>query len=194
MQAVARALIQNNYITELLLCDNAIRSEGSVYIAKLLQENINITKIDISENEIGSIGAHNVAQVLQENNSLLSINLSENLFKDIDASVLAQALERNYGLRHLNLSRNKFSQEAGISLGKLYPESVSSSASFFLGFSLPLSSINISFANIPGSVLWERGCLANTWLYGRTPEALIEPYVPVWFGVISAVFYGSMIF
>ena len=120
MHAVARALIQNNYITELLLCDNALQPEGSAYVAKLLLENFNITKIDISENGFGSIGAHNMARVIKENNSLQSMNLSENLLKDRDANILAEALKRNSGLRHLNLSRNKFSEDAGLYLGKLY--------------------------------------------------------------------------
>lgn len=120
MHAVARALIHNNYIAELLLCDNAIQPEGSAYVAKLLLENFNITKIDISENEIGSAGAHSIAQVLKENNSLQSINLSENLLKRKDANILAEALKRNSGLRHLDLSCNKFSEEAGLYLGKLY--------------------------------------------------------------------------
>ena len=38
-QAIARALIQNNYVTHLLMRDNAIQSEGSVYVTRLLREN-----------------------------------------------------------------------------------------------------------------------------------------------------------
>lgn len=118
MQAVATALIQNNYITELSLCDNCIHSEGTVYLEKLLLENFNITKIDASENEIRSVGAHSMARVIKENNSLLSMSLAENNFKDKDANVLAEALKHNCRLRHFDLSRNKFSEEAGLCLGK----------------------------------------------------------------------------
>ena len=120
MHAVARALIQNNYVTELLLRDNALQPEGSVYVAKLLLENFNITKLDVSENEFGSVGAHNMARILKGNNRLQSMNLSKNLLKDKDASSISEALQRNSGLRILDLSRNAFSEEAGHYFGKFY--------------------------------------------------------------------------
>lgn len=120
IHAVAKALIQNSFITELLIADNAIQTDGSAYVAKLLLENYNITKVDISENEIGSAGAERIARVIKENNSIQCFIISENLLNDRGAVFLAEAVKRNNGLRHLDLRDNKFSEEAGFHFGKPY--------------------------------------------------------------------------
>jgi Ran GTPase-activating protein (RanGAP) involved in mRNA processing and transport len=80
-------------LTELVLFDNNIGSEGAKAIAEALKVNAVLTSVDLQINSIGDDGAKAIAEALKVNAVLTQLWLGGNKIGDVGAKAIADALK-----------------------------------------------------------------------------------------------------
>jgi Ran GTPase-activating protein (RanGAP) involved in mRNA processing and transport len=93
MEALSRALIQNDALTELAVRENQIGSVGLASFANALKVNEGLTGVFLGNNSIGGEGVSLLADALKCNTALHTLCLCGNMIGDEGAMSILNALK-----------------------------------------------------------------------------------------------------
>ena len=125
--AVAKMLVENKTLTELVLYNCHISSEGAVELAAALCKSTTLNDLNLSYNPIGEHveGVTAVAKMLVENKTLTRLDLRDCHISSEGAVKLATALCKNSTLNHLYLNRNPIGVEGASSMSDMLQHNTS---------------------------------------------------------------------
>ena len=89
--AIAKALMDNVGVTNLIMYNNAIGPRGARALGQLLGNNTGLTMLNLDNNHIGKRGAKWISDGLKSNTKLTNLDLVNNDIKDVGAGSLAEA-------------------------------------------------------------------------------------------------------
>jgi Leucine Rich repeat len=115
MEALGRALIQNESSECLILGYNNFSAVGLTSFANALKVNKTLQKLWLGDNSVGDDGAMILSDALMSNTTLTWLNLWGANIGDDGAAALGQALKVNTSLKWLILSKNSIG-DAGATL------------------------------------------------------------------------------
>eukprot|EP00978_Attheya_sp_CCMP212_P033342 scaffold134043_cov57-Attheya_sp.AAC.2 len=107
---IARALITNQTLSELILC-TTIGFDGAVAIASALKENQSLRVLDLRDTTLDDNGADVIAEALQTNTTLHTLNIKCAIIGPRGAMAFASASTKNHSLEALNLELHNWEDD-----------------------------------------------------------------------------------
>ena len=112
ISAIQCGLSNLTELAVLILSDNEIDSEGTIYLARALRNLVKLKELWLDINDIGPVGAVFLADALVTLEKLEKIGIDENSIEGSGGLKIVRAIKVNHKVNHIGLGYNNISQEA----------------------------------------------------------------------------------